>query len=263
MTSRPAGRRMTSRFSGSGRRHSEPLEAASICAKEGVSLPWDAVPCAEAASAGRHTIKAGSARILAVMFMVTMRVADPEMDSARSGGNGYQACPWPERLTRRQRPDIQHSTGGAAVGIAFGQNDPAVDHDGAVPVTPPAGQRRDALAGRRLIHVESAIWRIDEQQTVSLEWTRPSYAVAPHLVKHSALELPGGGTAVVRSEHPDLPAVLPYRRLSEEIGAAGGGNDLQLVAPVRRGAGDLLPVEQADPAILASLSEQVGIEQYG
>src|SRR6185437_10905747 len=123
-----------------------------------------------------------------------------------------------ERLAGGQCPNVQHSMDSFTVGITLRQNDPAVDHDGAVPVAPPAGQRREALAGRCLIHIEATMRRIDEQEIVGLEWARPTYAVAPYLTEHSTLDPPGRGTAVVRREHPGLIAVPPHCRLGEWVG---------------------------------------------
>src|SRR5690349_21054201 len=82
MTMRPDGRRITSRFSGSGLRHSQGLDSESIRAKDGVSLLLGWLASGEAASAGSHRSKAISPRSLLVNFLL-------------STGNGY--CQHPGR----------------------------------------------------------------------------------------------------------------------------------------------------------------------
>src|SRR5579883_3186651 len=52
---------------------------------------------------------------------------------------------------------------------------------------------------------------------------------------------PGCGSVVVRNKHPGLAVVTPYRRLGEQISAAGSRDDLLLVSSMRCRAGDLLP----------------------
>ena len=71
------------------------------------------------------TVNACDALAMALSRASCHAVAAPEAGARR-------------RLPGRRGPDVEHSRGGATVGVAFRQHDPAVDHDGAVPVARPA-----------------------------------------------------------------------------------------------------------------------------
>lgn len=96
-----------------------------------------------------------------------------------------------QELPRGQGPHIQHPAGCGTIGITFRQYDPAIDHDGAVPMAPSAGKCRDALAGGRVIDIDSAATEyrsetsagvVDEQQTTGFERTGTAGVVAPLFV---------------------------------------------------------------------------------
>jgi hypothetical protein len=149
------------------------------------------------------------------------------------------------------------------VGVAFGEDDLALQHNGAVPMAGATRQRGDMFARSRFIHVQPALARIDEQQAAGLERTGAAGSVFPFFLKLVIFQLPSGGAAVVGGEHPGLAVVFPYRRLGEQIRAAGSGNGLQFVVLVGTVAGDGLAAEQADLAILAALRDQVAAQQHG
>src|SRR3984957_19487688 len=122
------------------------------------------------------------------------------------------------------------------------------------------GQRGDVFARIRFVHVQSALARVDEQQTPGLERTSGAVVVFPFFLELGILQLPSCGAAVVGGEHPGLAIVFPYSWLGEQIGPAGGGNGLQFVVLVGSGAGDGLAAEQSYLAVLAALGDQVAAE---
>src|SRR6185437_14053459 len=78
-----------------------------------------------------------------------------------------------------QAPDVQHAAGGMLVGVALGEDDLALQHDGAVPMPRAARQRGDPLARNRVVHVQAALARIDEQQAIRLERAGAAGAILP------------------------------------------------------------------------------------
>src|SRR5271156_5550733 len=130
-------------------------------------------------------------------------------------------------------------------------------------MAPPTRQRGDMFARSRFIHVQSALACVNEKQAAGLERTGSAGSVFPFLLKLAIFQLPSGGAAVIGGEHPGLAVVFPYRRLGEQIRAAGSGNGLQFVVLVGTVARDGLAAEQADLAIFAALRYQIAAQQYG
>src|ERR1700691_5183955 len=133
--------------------------------------------------------------------------------------------------------------------VALRKRDLAVDHDGTIPVPCTRLEIRDLIALRGLVDAQPAFGVIDVEQTSRYHRARAAVAVLPHLDELAVLERPGGSAAAIRRKHPRRSIVAPHRGSGEQHAARGCGEDLPLMALVRRRAGDVAKPEQSDPLV--------------
>ena len=160
-------------------------------------------------------------------------------------------------------PDVEDTVRSVAVGIAFGQNDPAIDYNGTVPMTRATRQGRESGTCARVVDVQSTLLRIDEEEPVRHERARPRGIVAPYFVQTIITQLPSRSPPVIRRKHPGCSAILPNRRLGEQVRAAGRGDNLQFLPLVRGTTRDGPATKQADLAVLAALGQQITSQHDG
>jgi len=129
------------------------------------------------------------------------------------------------------------------IGVTLWKRDPAVDDDRATPVSGTRAKNHDLSALRGLIDAQLAFRVIDVKQTSGYHWAGAAVAVFPPLDELAALERPGGRATTVRRKHPCRSIVAPHRGCREQHAARGCGEDLPLMALVRRHACDAAEFE--------------------
>src|SRR6266542_2490423 len=157
--------------------------------------------------------------------------------------------------------DVERARGAVVVGIPFGQRDPAVGDDRAVPVAAARREPRNDPAGRWPEDVETAVWVVDVEEPARHHRTRAGLTAPPGDPEPAAPQRVGPRAGERGDEHAYDALRPPDGRRRVDAVRAGRRDRLNLPADAADPAAEAAEAQQAELAVLARLGGERGAQE--